>query len=115
MLTAEQDTLIEKQQYFTLRNIYGFYNSNRQLLELSKLKTLRERRQAATLKFAQKTAANERFAHWFKKRTIKSRRSVPEEFVEQPARTDRRKNSPLYHYRRLLNDHRVEYDVRKIK
>ena len=50
MLTQEQDYQIEKQQYFALKNIFGFEYSHRQLLELSGLSTLRERRENATLK-----------------------------------------------------------------
>ena len=49
MLTAEQDNNIEKLQYFALKNIYGFAYSHRELLEMSKLNTLRQRRKEATL------------------------------------------------------------------
>ena len=52
MLTAEQSEQIEKQQYFTLKNIFGFEYSHSRLLELSGLSTLKERRKTATLRFA---------------------------------------------------------------
>ena len=113
MLTAEQSETIEKQQYFALKNIFGFEYSHSRLLELSGLKTLKERRRTATLKFAQKTLNNPRFQHWFPKRRMTGRNSHKEEIIENSARTDRRRNSPIYHYRRILNDHRIEYDVRK--
>ena len=45
-------------------------------------------------------------------RKMSVRHKNREEFVEKPARTDRRMNSPLYHYRCVLNEHRVDYDVR---
>ena len=112
MLTGEQQQLIEKQQFFALRNIYGFMYSNRKLLELSNIKTLKERRQEACLKFAQKTANNGRFQHWFPKRTVRSKRHGTEEYVEMAARTDRRKQSPIFYYRRLLNESRINYDTR---
>ena len=113
MITSEQSNQLERQQFFALKNIYGFCYSNRQLLELSQIPTLKQRREEATLKFAQKTANNPRFAGWFQKRKTASRRTVEEEVIELPARTDRRKKSPLFHYRRVLNEHRIEYDVRK--
>ena len=113
MLTQEQDTLLERQQYFALKNIFGFVYSHRQLLELSGLPTLKTRRENSTLKFAQKTAKKTpRFGHWFPQRRTSVRRRVEAEYVEQAARTDRRKNSPIYHYRRILNEHRIDYDVR---
>ena len=114
MMTNEQEVLVERQQFFALKNIYGFVYSHRQLLEMSGLKTLKERREAATLKFAQKTASNPRFREWFPTRNMRGRNSGKEEYVEMKARTDRRKNSPLFYYRRLLNEHRIEYDVRNI-
>ena len=104
--------MIERQQFFALKNIYGFAYSNRQLLELSGIDTLQQRRKAAVLKFAQKTAANKRFTEWFTMRKMSVRHKNREEFVEKPARTDRRMNSPLYHYRCVLNEHRVDYDAR---
>ena len=39
MLTAEQDALIERQQFFALKNVYGFHYSHRRLLELFGLQT----------------------------------------------------------------------------
>ena len=36
-------------------------------------------------------------------------------YVEMQARTDRRRNSPLFYFRRILNEDRVDYDVRKTK
>ena len=53
MLTQEQESTVERQQYFVLRNIvYVFTYSNRDLLELSGLLTLKERREEVCLKFA---------------------------------------------------------------
>ena len=109
MITAEQQLLIERQQFFALKNIYGFTYSHRQLLEMSGLQTLHERRGEACKKFATKTAKNPRFTHWFPKRRT---RGGDEQYLELPARTDRRKQSPLYYYRRLLNEDRINYDTR---
>ena len=113
LLTGEQDLLLERQQFFALKNIYGFQYSHRQLLDLSGIDSLKDRRIKTTLKFAQKTAANERFSYWFPRRRMSVRNNNREEYVEMSARTDRRRNSPIFHYRRILNEHRVDYDVRR--
>ena len=115
MITAEQEHQLEKQQYFALKNIYGFVYSHNELLQMSGLETLKERRMASVLKFAQKTAANTRFKNWFPLRRTRGRNAGGrEEYVEMNARTDRRKNSPIFHYRRVLNEHRIDYDVRNM-
>ena len=114
MITGKQQALIERQQYFALKNIYGFMHSYRQLLEMSGLKTLEERREEACVKFVRKTEANPRFSHWFPTRNTRStRKGNTQEYIEFPARTDRRKQSPIYYYQRLLNTDRINYDVRK--
>ena len=97
-----------------MKNIFGFQYSHRVLLELSGIETLRDRRIKATLKFATKAATSERFKHWFPVRRTATRTKKSEEYVEMRARTDRRRNSPLFHYRRALNEHRVDYDVRRM-
>ena len=110
MLTAEQTSYIEKQQVRALKNIYGNEHSHRKLLELSELPTLEKRRQDACLRFARKTAANPRFQHHFKQRRARSRAESQVLYAEQNARTNRRKNSPYFYYRRLLNESVVRYD-----
>lgn len=114
MLSKEQAEQLEKLQVRALKCIYGHVYSAAQLLKISQLPTLAERRQKACLRFAQKTSLNHRFSNWFPKRVKKLRGQHKEEFVEYQARTDRRKNSPLFYYRRILNTDRVEYDVRLI-
>ena len=80
---------------------------------LSGIQTLKERREVATLKFAQKTLNNPRFAGWFPRRRMIGRKSNTEELLEMSARTGRRQNSQIYYYRRILNQHRINYDIRK--
>ena len=112
MLTSEQTKELERLQSRALKNIYGYVYSHKKLLEMSGIKTLEERREEACLKFAVKTANNPRFALWFPMRRTGSRRSSELKYAEQHARTDRRMNSPLFYYQRILNN-RVSYDVRK--
>ena len=114
MLTAEQSNRIERLQYFALKNIYGFAYSHRELIELSSLPSLQQRRVDMTKKFAQKTLSNGRFKEWFPMRRTGTKRKKAETFLELPARTDRRRNSPIFHYRRLLNEDRINYDIRTL-
>ena len=110
MLTAEQAAHIEKQQTRALKNIFGNEYSQKRLLELANLPTLEQRREEACVRFARKMSQNPRFEHHFRKKRSRARALVDEEFVEQQARTNRRKNSPLYYYRRILNDKNVHFD-----
>ena len=112
MLTAEQSHELEKLQSRALKNIYGHIYSYRKLLELSNQPTLQEQRKNACLKFAMKTANNPRFSSWFPMRRTSKRRGDQLEYAEKNARTDRRMNSPLFYFRRILNN-RVNYDIRK--
>ena len=66
LVTNDQSSYIEKRQTRALKNIYGNEPSQRRLLELSGLPTLEERRKTACLRFAQMTAKNPRFSHYFK-------------------------------------------------
>ena len=111
MLSEEQENHLEKLQTRALKNIYGHIYSARQLLEISKLDTLAQRRQKACEKFANKLASSERFSNWLPKKGTRSRNKSYEQYIEYPARTDRRRNSPLFYIRRLLNTNRVNYDI----
>ena len=112
MMSRDQTVEIERQQYLALKTIYGFVYSNAQVLQMSGLESLEDRRLSLCKNFALKTAANGRFRDWFplRRRSVRARGS--EEYVEIRARTDRRYFSPLFYYRRLLNEHRTNYDVR---
>ena len=110
MLTAELSYYIEKQQFRALKNIYGNQYSHGRLLELSNLPTLEQRRIEASVRFANKMANNPRFQHHFKKKRSRARAKTDKEYIEMTARTNRRKNSPLFSFRRLLNNATVHYD-----
>ena len=112
MLTKEQVKQIEDAQSRALKSIYGYTYSKRQVLEMSGLQSLEARRQNACMKFATKLANNPRFSGWFPKRRVGPRSGAGHEYVEYQARTDRRRNSPLFYYRRLLNGHKKHYDIR---
>lgn len=62
MLTQELEEKLENVQTRALKNIYGHVYSKRQVLQMSGLATLKERRESACLKFANKMVLNPRFA-----------------------------------------------------
>ena len=61
-----------------------------------------------------KTAENPRFAKWFPRCKSGRHTRGEETYVEMRARTDRRMFSPLFFYRRALNESRVDYDDRSV-
>ena len=64
------------------------------------------------MNFARKTALNPRFKEWFPLKKVGRRACQVSEYVEMKSRTDSRYFSPLFYYRRILNEHRTNYDVR---
>lgn len=110
MMTQEQEHDLEMQQSRALKNIYGHTYSYERLIQISGLQTLKQRREDACFKFASKMATNPRFAAWFPKRTTRTRSGQDDEYVEFRARTNRRMRSPLFYYRRILNQNRRHYD-----
>ena len=104
MLTDQQDEQIERLQSTALRYIYGLGMTYEQMRQKSGLQTLRNRRVAACDKFAAACASSPRFCHWFPEnigRRRSSRHHAP--YLEQYARCDRLKNSPIFYMRRRLN------------
>ena len=102
-LTAQQSDVLERLQSQVLKCIYGYQYSYRELLELTGLTTLKARREARCLKFAQKTVRNVRFANWFPLNENPRTTRVSKPYKESLARTTRLQNSPLYDLRRRLN------------
>ena len=102
-LTTLQSDQLERLQSQALKSIYGYEHSYRSLLQLTGLKSLRDRREARCNKFAVKAASNPRYAHWFPR--AEQRRALRNRplFAESRAKTKRLFNSPLYDLRRRLN------------
>ena len=67
--------------------------------------TLRERREELCRKFALKCSNDPVFSKWFPLRTgrMSSRNGRNEMYLEERARCERMKNSPVYYFRRILN------------
>ena len=104
MLTGEMSDRLEDLQKKALKTIYGWDVSYADLLEISGLSTLKERREEIVDRFAQKTAKDTRFQHWFPRApsTGHDTRQGPR-YLEEFARTERLKNSPVFYMRRRLN------------
>ena len=102
MLTQEQCLEIERLQMQALKCIFGMQYSYRSLLEKTGLESLEERRIAAVDKFAKKNLEG-KFSHWFPLR--EARRGLRNEniYLEEHARTERLKNTPVFYMRRRLN------------
>ena len=103
LTTDIQDQLLERAQTGALRAIYGYGRSARQLRQEAGLSTLRERRIEATDKFAYKCLSNPRFCKWFPKKTNRTSARNKEEYLEEFAKCERLKNSPIFYMRRRLN------------
>ena len=106
LLTGEQSALLERLQYRALKCIYGINQSYRALLGESGLEDLKTRRQTALEKFAKKAQAG-KFGHWFPKRNLVRPLRDQKEYLEETARCDRLKNSPIFAMRRVLNGESV--------
>ena len=103
LLTDEQDQRIERLQAAALRSIYGHevpYSKMRQLAEVT---TLRQRRLEACDKFAKKNITG-KFSRWFPYRPIgRPGNRGGELFLEERARCNRLRDSPIFYMRRRLN------------
>ena len=77
--------------------------SARKLRGMAGLKTLRERREEIVRKFAFKCASDPVFDRWFPKKVSQRVTRNKETYLEEPARCERLRNSPLHYFRRILN------------
>ena len=62
--------LLESYQTKTLRTMFGYRISKREVLERSGLESLSIRRRDAVKRFVIKTASNPALAHWYQKRQV---------------------------------------------
>ena len=106
MLNRSQEAGLESLQKLALKIIYGKTGvSYTSLLELAAIETLKDRRIRLTDKFIQKTSANTKYNDWFPTKVLSDHNLRQERiYKENRAKTSRLYNSPLYYYRRRLND-----------
>ena len=104
LLTDEQDQVIERLQSQALKCIYGPYVPYAEMPDLAEVTTLRKRRIEICDKFAAKCCVSSRFSKWFPLRTVTRRGNRGgEKYLEEYARCDRLKNTPIFYMRRRLN------------
>ena len=103
LLTEGQSKIIENLQSRALEIIYGFNESYATLLERSGLERLSERRVTTTDRFAQKTAANTRFAGWFEPNLNRKSNRIGLKYKEPMRRLERTRQNPIDYMTRRLN------------
>ena len=103
MLTDEQDEILERCQAHALRCIFGRDLTYQQMRERAGITTLRQRRLELSDKFAEKCIKNPRFAGWFPRKVAGRATRNQDQYLEEFARCDRLKNTPVYYMRRQLN------------
>ena len=71
--------------------------------KLAEVETLRSRRIGICDKFARKCIAG-KFGHWFpEKARVRARSRAGDTYLEEYARCDRLKNTPIFYMRRRMN------------
>ena len=104
LLSADMSAVLERVQYQALKCSYGYEEkSYRVLLEKSGLETLEARRLRAIDKFTEK-CLNTRYSGWYPVREGVRFLRNQRPYVENYARCERLRNSPLFFMRRRLND-----------
>ena len=104
LLTDKQDQQIERLQATALMYIFGYGPSYAKMLEAAGIETLRSRRIALCDKFASKCLANPRFSErWFPEARRGRSTRQKSQYLEEFARCERLKNSPIFYMRRRLN------------
>jgi hypothetical protein len=103
LLTEGQSKTIENLQSRALKIIYGFNESYATLLERSGIERLSERRVTTTDRFAQKTAANTRFAGWFEPNPNRKSNRIGLKYKEPMRRLERTRQNPIDYMTRRLN------------
>ena len=105
MLSGDQSARLERLQGRALKCVFGWNKSYAEVLELSGLQSLENRRRDLVDNFARKASRDPRFSHWFppSPSTGHDTRKRPQYAIEA-CRTERYMNSPVFYMRRRLND-----------
>lgn len=102
-ITAAQSMQLERLQDKALKQICGYKNSYRSLLERTDLAKLCDRRSQRADAFALRCAGGTRFSHWFPRRPHTRPTCQTQSYLEEFARCSRLWDSPLFQMRRSLN------------
>ena len=106
-LTQQEQRGLERIQRTAFAIIRGIQRTDyKEALEHFGMQTLRVRREALCLKFAQKAYRNPKFTTWFAPNQSEvNTRSIKLPLKEVKTRTKRYKNSPIPYLTNLLNQH----------
>ena len=102
-ISKYQSNRLESVQKQCLRIMYGYGRSYKELLEISGLETLENRRKVLFENFANKIVKNGNYSDMFPLNEMNRTTRISKKYVEFHAKTDRLYNSPLYSMRRYLN------------
>ena len=106
MLTKQQENQLERLHRMVIRLCFGFNKPTEETRREMGILTLKERRDAAVMKFVAKTLTNPRFMdRWFRRMEevdVELRRRQP--FVENRALTTRYQKSPLVAMQKIANE-----------
>ena len=102
-ISKYQSNRLEKIQKQCLRIMYGYGKTYSELLQISGLQPLSERRTVQFEKFALNAVKNPVYEAWFPLNRGRSGTRNRKIYQEKMATTDRLYNSPVYAMRRLLN------------
>ena len=97
---------LEQVQRQAMKIVYGWGVDYQGLLDTGIIKTLKQRRTEACLRFANRALFNPRFGNrWFPLNEVDrdARTTTRRTYKEDKYRTERSKNNPLQHMLRLLN------------
>ena len=104
LLTDWQEEVLEQCQSHALRCIYGKDMSYKKMMEKAGVSTLKLRREELCDKFAAKCVKHPFFSDWFPEKTgRRTSRGCGGKYLEEFARCERLKNSPVFFMRRRLN------------
>ena len=106
MLNATQTNMLERLQLSALKIVYGYNHNSHDLLKMSGLPSLQERRGTLFNNFCKKLHSNPRFRErWLEERNFTDHNLGQQKIIhEHFSRTERLYNSPLFAIRRNLND-----------
>ena len=108
MMNDSMHKKFKKVEKMSLRAIFGFQHDYDDLLDIAAVTTVRSRLESATVKFAESLPGS-KFAHWIPEvpPRLHDLRN-PRRYQEFRANTERLRNSPLFTYRRILNERNPE-------
>ena len=102
-LNQGQINMLEKMQKRCLRAFYGYHLDYQDLLQISGLSSMEDRRRVRFQKFAENTIKNPKYKHWFPLNTNTRSGRFTHKYLEEQSTGNRLYKSPLFAMRHYLN------------